>query len=1234
MCVNSEFSEVDEDMFDEIRDVPNFPEEIREAFDKQELVIFLGAGISRLAGCPSWNDLASGLLKELKNIKAIDFKTSEQLRYLSDNKKIITIAHNIFCNLNREDDFYRVFNNALVGEENSDVYNALKSIHTLYVTTNADTLLEKALFEDDDTMSAHSFANCREMDISEMKSPSIVHIHGRYDDRKSLVFTTSQYLNAYNSKEFVGFIKRIFSQYQVLFLGYGLNEFELIDYLISKNSTENGKQLKHFYLDGFFSYELEYAKHIAGYFETLGVQLIPYSKDIKGYDQQIEIIQDWANEINRTSFIVGNELQQINELVGKFSENNYQRLKYLIQGKPVYERKFYEKVSLSKDSLLWIERLSTDGFLNIGSCPKIIWVNESNYKAKGWDILDTILKVLESERNNENKLERILTSLLKGAKKKIEVDEDVLRNWILINQLWKIYLLLPKKSISLGLIDVFKVIVNDARVSNDFVAEGINDLKVIKELKIEKYYFFYEFILGFIVREGRPIALLEGYLLESIANDIKSEINSDNAIVYIELVEEIIIKLVELEDYTTSYNLEIPVLNIQEYVEEYSYIIFLTDLLHESLLKAPLEELKKSTVRWMTNSTSFFNVVALYCVSENYDGLHDILFGTPNNPLDLRGLSTQLYILLKDNVEVMNEDEINKAIEWIMSSDFELNDSYKEDPRYQKILVSNRIQFLEILIERSQVALDMRVNLKKSDYYELDNPISAIKKKYNRFEVTDYVPELFFGEELAAVSIDDFDNYLSKKLLKSEIKRFDLSVIGKELKEYINDTVNYDDGVLDVICKQKPLIIGAVIEAFSIGYENHSSKVRDKIMKFVKSNVVSQYKEEYSDGANYLLNKAVIIIDKFIDLTKDIKKIKSCIIYLNKIISVETWKKESNIDEIHSGSYSGVESYALNTLLKGFLVLKGKNNDDNYSDIFFDYISNDLNKQGYRSKTRSFVSSRITNFLYLDKERTLKLLDVIFWINSSELSISAISGYAYLNNILYADIYSYLKNSGLLVKMIKTDFEITKGDFDYRSKYVKIIVLAALVGFDEKDDELFNDILKKKRDILAALSMLNDTKFYENVDSLKIDEVKKKSLYVWNFLYENNLYTDDEVYQELIRYICILDSIDDEYGKKIIECLRKIKKLSREYKIINSLKEFVENGNNIETISEICIVIVEKVDYITKFFLELVDLIYYNGNKHEAIGICNHGIDKGFSQFEQLLIKYKELELVDNKTQL
>ena len=52
------------------------------------MVIFIGAGVSRLMGCPSWDKFADDALRQLANQELITFADVEQLSILPAKQRL------------------------------------------------------------------------------------------------------------------------------------------------------------------------------------------------------------------------------------------------------------------------------------------------------------------------------------------------------------------------------------------------------------------------------------------------------------------------------------------------------------------------------------------------------------------------------------------------------------------------------------------------------------------------------------------------------------------------------------------------------------------------------------------------------------------------------------------------------------------------------------------------------------------------------------------------------------------------------------------------------------------------------------------------------------------------------------------------------------------------------------------------------------------------------------------
>ena len=66
---------------------PEIPPEISHAARNNSLVIFVGAGTSKLMGCPSWEGLANNVLQETVRKRKLNYGELRELSILDPKKK-------------------------------------------------------------------------------------------------------------------------------------------------------------------------------------------------------------------------------------------------------------------------------------------------------------------------------------------------------------------------------------------------------------------------------------------------------------------------------------------------------------------------------------------------------------------------------------------------------------------------------------------------------------------------------------------------------------------------------------------------------------------------------------------------------------------------------------------------------------------------------------------------------------------------------------------------------------------------------------------------------------------------------------------------------------------------------------------------------------------------------------------------------------------------------------------
>jgi hypothetical protein len=300
-----------------IKNIPDIPSEIFDAAKRGKLVLFIGAGVSRIIGCPSWYKLATLYLKDLRKKKSISFHEYKHLESL-DARKLLSICMKIYeegKNIVPAD-----LNSFLKGKdkliEEYRIYEHLYNFNVIYVTTNYDDYLAKearkthleppklianSISEDVIRKEKQNiFSSKKEMLTVNLDKGNVLYLHGRIQNQDRIM-TIVDYMSHYEKgSEPSVLLEEIFVNHTVLFIGYGLEEYEILEFMISKSHIVE-KELKHFMLYPIFQEEFDILRRLEKYYLSFGVKLIPYPIDNDGYEHLSKVIENWSKQIGPVS---------------------------------------------------------------------------------------------------------------------------------------------------------------------------------------------------------------------------------------------------------------------------------------------------------------------------------------------------------------------------------------------------------------------------------------------------------------------------------------------------------------------------------------------------------------------------------------------------------------------------------------------------------------------------------------------------------------------------------------------------------------------------------------------------------------------------------------------------------------------------------------------------------------------------------------------------------------------
>jgi len=302
---------------------PQLPPPLVQAANESNLVMLVGAGVSRLVGCPSWDELADRVLEQLAQRRVIGYGEIQQLAEYDARKKL-SIAQIICQTVGNGASID--FESLLKPKEDSEsrIYDYLLAIGCPIVTTNFDRLLDGSIpdpikLEDGKYGTGESVARseliCYPSQFYKYlltKPKCIIHLHGSIDHEDSMVFTARHYIEHYDDSRVVGLLQEMFSDYTVLIVGYGLEETELLDHIFRKLHKSGGRVRARYLLNGFYSHQQQTYRHLKSYYKSsFDVDLIPFPLEVNHYRQLEEIMKDWSGKLTIGTPLLSDQARRI-----------------------------------------------------------------------------------------------------------------------------------------------------------------------------------------------------------------------------------------------------------------------------------------------------------------------------------------------------------------------------------------------------------------------------------------------------------------------------------------------------------------------------------------------------------------------------------------------------------------------------------------------------------------------------------------------------------------------------------------------------------------------------------------------------------------------------------------------------------------------------------------------------------------------------------------------------------
>jgi len=141
-----------------------------------------------------------------------------------------------------------------------------------------------------------------------------------------MILTTSDYLRHYSNdrsqreNRVLTLLEHLFEHKCVLFIGYGLEELEILEYVILKASRgvsrPRSQEVRHYLLQGFFSNQEKLLQSLKKYYRReCHIELMPFQRDQNDWRQLIEVVEHLADSMPSSAPGVLQKVQEMEDLL-------------------------------------------------------------------------------------------------------------------------------------------------------------------------------------------------------------------------------------------------------------------------------------------------------------------------------------------------------------------------------------------------------------------------------------------------------------------------------------------------------------------------------------------------------------------------------------------------------------------------------------------------------------------------------------------------------------------------------------------------------------------------------------------------------------------------------------------------------------------------------------------------------------------------------------------------------
>lgn len=648
--------------------IPEIPKEIIDAINTKSLVVFIGAGISGLFNLPMWNRLATNVLYRLFNEKVngkriITHSTKEALfRESDDPRRLLSILYEI-CD--DKDIFFKHLNSELQlnhhdGEQTGpiELLNILERWNSSIVTTNYDEILDSHLNGYD------IFYSGKEISIPDggFSKPYILHLHGSVKKNDEMIITVSQYHSMYhgdgeweNARQF---LKSLFQNYTVLFIGYGLKDYEILEYTMA-----SGRKNAFFLLEPHTQMDQAELEPLRRYYMSVNVEMLPYLIDENGYETILEVLREWELKFEKYTRIPADRCYDIDCIISKPPDELSKNKLLTMLESDNYLSYFLRNIDSSKYEYDWFLVLCKDGFFD---SKKLSECYENN---EGYQFRLLIVRLCETLHHHSDDITlrdfaKSIVSLVSNS----PINKNSYANSLVHKKAVDLIVLLMDDlddSILDYLDSISKI---DGKAS--YVINSISkDINSFKQLSIDSQQSLIRYAMTHSLKAKSPS---DSYWTEILYESTEGLLNQTLCQELFKTLSDIANELFSNQPY---YGLTIG--SIDEYLSNDMYHdeeFFLIKWIHSIISRIPAKDIIKFVNQHIGSKNHLENTIALHAINLHFDELQSIFWKIE----DYTYLNySELFDMIKNNAFHFNDEAILRFISVVQKS--YIYDSNHED---------------------------------------------------------------------------------------------------------------------------------------------------------------------------------------------------------------------------------------------------------------------------------------------------------------------------------------------------------------------------------------------------------------------------------------------------------------------------------------------------------------------------------------------------------------------------